>query len=98
MSYTVTVIQVRTTNTTGLVRLTRGPAPSAVRPTHGSAHLLTHGLVLAADGGGVVKDEDVSLKLPAGLGVQCRVNQNHSLADLAPLVLHTVKGTSSFYS
>ena len=75
--------------------LTPDPTPSAMRPTHGPAPLLTHGLVLAADGGGVVKDEDVPLKLPAGLGVQCRVNQNHPLSDLAPLVLHTVKGASS---
>ena len=49
---------------------------------------LTHGLVLAADGGGMVQDEDVTLKLPAGLGVQCRGNQDHPLANLVPLVLH----------
>lgn len=58
---------------------------------------LTHCLVLAADGGGVVEDKDVTLKLPAGLGVQCHGNQDHPLADLVPLVLHTYNGQSRQY-
>ena len=58
---------------------------------------LTHCLVLAADGGGVVEDKDVTLELPAGLGVQCHGNQDHPLADLVPLVLHTCNGQSRLY-
>ena len=60
--------------------------------THSMCSLqLTHGLVLAADGGWVVEDEDVPLKLPAGLRVQCRGNQDHSFPNLVPLVLCTHK-------
>ena len=43
---------------------------------------LTHGLVFGGDGGGVVQDQDVSLKLPAGHGVLTEGQHHHPLPDL----------------
>eukprot|EP00047_Mylnosiga_fluctuans_P002563 m.225017 g.225017 ORF g.225017 m.225017 type:complete len:640 (+) comp11193_c0_seq1:93-2012(+) len=40
-----------------------------------------HRLVLRADGGGVVQDKDLSLKLPRGTGVQRGRHHDHTLAD-----------------
>ena len=45
---------------------------------------LTHGLVLGADGGGMVQNQDVSLELPAGQGVGARVDHHHTFPDLVP--------------
>ena len=45
---------------------------------------LTHGLILGADGGGVVQDKNVSLELPAGRGFGTRVNHDHTFPDLVP--------------
>lgn len=52
---------------------------------------LTHGLVFGADGGGVVEDENVSLKLPAGHGAHTGVHHHHTLADLVALDLQDYK-------
>ena len=46
--------------------------------------LLTHGLVLGGDGGGVVENQDVSLKLPAGHWVLSGGQHHHALPDLVP--------------
>ena len=40
---------------------------------------LTHGLVAGGDGGGVVEHQDLSLKLPGGLGGQLRRDHHHAL-------------------
>ena len=45
---------------------------------------LTHGLVFGGDGGGMMEDENVSLKLPAGHGVLAGCQHHHPLPDLVP--------------
>ena len=59
--------------------------------THVHVHVRTHGLVLGADGGGMVENQDVSFKLPAGNRVQAGVHQHHALANLVATDLHRMK-------
>ena len=49
----------------------------------------THGLVPRADCGGVVKDQDLGLKLPGSLGIQAWRNHHHALPDGRALNLKT---------
>ena len=51
--------------------------------------MLTHGLVLGRDSGGVVEDEDVSLKLPASHRGLTSGQHHHTLPDLVPTHLYT---------
>ena len=46
-----------------------------------------HGLVLWADGGGVVQHQDLPLELVAALRLKRRVDHHHPLPDLRPLDL-----------